>query len=54
MKEENKGEDQITILEEKLKKCIKDENYEEAAKFRDKIKAIKEEKNELNKEGGNK
>lgn len=54
LKEENKGKDQITILEEKLKKCIKDENYEEAAKFRDKIKAIKEEKNELNKEGGNK
>lgn len=39
-------EDSIRALENKLKKCIKEENYEEAAKIRDEIKNLKNEKGE--------
>ncbi len=43
-KEENVAENKIKKLEEKLKICIKEENYEEAAKIRDEIKSLKENK----------
>ena len=37
MKEENNSS-KIEFLQQKLKECIKKENYEEAAKIRDEIK----------------
>jgi protein arginine kinase activator len=36
-------QDRINELETKLQDAVKEENYEEAAKFRDAIKAIREE-----------
>ena len=40
-KSENEKDKKIKNLEEKLKKCIKEENYEEAAKIRDELKILK-------------
>ncbi len=48
-KKEETNEDKIKKLEEKIKKCVREENYEEAAKVRDEIKALKE---KSSKEGG--
>lgn len=36
------GADQITILKERLKEALKEEDYEEAARLRDEIRALKE------------
>ena len=42
---ENKsGEDELSVLEGKLKEAIRSENYEEAAVLRDKIRSLKNEK----------
>lgn len=44
VKSVNNSETEIKKLEAQLEKCIKTENYEEAAKIRDMIKKIKEER----------
>ena len=53
-KEDVKEDNKISSLKRRLKEVIKEENYEEAAKIRDEIKALEEKEKEEKEKGDNK